>query len=392
MILCWITLAVLCILVRENEQIPQQQKKAFYMTYALIALAAFAERLGVYLDGRTELPVSLLRFVKACDYILTPMAGASFVEQMRVRQSRRNLMVGVLAFNTLFQLVSCFTGWMIVIDENHHYVHGPLYGIYVVCYLTIIALLVLEFIDFGKSYHRQNRESLYGIMVLMLVGILMQELLGAGTHRTVYLAMTMSAALMLIHGIEFSQMTVEERLAQQYKQMMTDPLTGMMNRRAFEKQKLLYETGGELPPSLVVVMLDINGLKETNDRFGHEAGDELIWGASECIKTAFGERGSCYRIGGDEFVVLSDANEEEMKWILQILALQQSLWSGENVKVLSMSVGCARAGDYPGLNFEKLIFEADQKMYSEKSRYYQASGHDRRRADRAEPPQKRSDR
>ena len=50
--------------------------------------------------------------------------------------------------------------------------------------------------------------------------------------------------------------------------------------------------------------VDINGLKEVNDTFGHEAGDQLIIGAANCIERAFGDYGKVFRTGGDEFIVL----------------------------------------------------------------------------------------
>ena len=50
-------------------------------------------------------------------------------------------------------------------------------------------------------------------------------------------------------------------------------------------------------------MMDLNGLKAANDNIGHEAGDELIIGASKCMDNAFSGLGRTYRVGGDEFAV-----------------------------------------------------------------------------------------
>ena len=378
-ILCWMTLAILGILVHENPQIDSDTKKAFCRTFILIALAALAERLGVMLENLIEMPVWMLRLVKCFDYILTPIAGGSFIAMMPVRRERRVLLRGILGFNIVFQIISLYTNWMIVIDGNHRYSHGSLYWVYILCYLVVIILIVLEFFEYGRSFRRQNRKSLFGIMLLMLTGIAMQELLGSDTHRTVYLAMTVSAALMLMQYTEFTQMKTEDLIHRQYKQITTDSLTGLLNRQAYTKAKIEYDSLGRLPESLVVMMIDINGLKETNDRLGHDAGDELICGAAECIRSSIGSRGECYRVGGDEFVVFSDMTKEEMDRILQILNLKISLWSGENGNELSLAIGHARAGDHPGLGIDKLVFEADQAMYDAKEKYYLEKGHDRRR-------------
>ena len=53
------------------------------------------------------------------------------------------------------------------------------------------------------------------------------------------------------------------------------------------------------------MMMDVNGLKKTNDIFGHIVGDELLIGSAECIIKAFGAYGRCFRAGGDEFIVIA---------------------------------------------------------------------------------------
>ena len=92
----------------------------------------------------------------------------------------------------------------------------------------------------------------------------------------------------------------------------TDPLTGLENRLSFDN--LLKKIEADLNPmsEWVMLMIDVNGLKYTNDPFGHLAGDALIVAAAQTISSAFGASGHCFRIGGDEFVVLVDANLEKM--------------------------------------------------------------------------------
>ncbi|MBR5705734.1 MAG: diguanylate cyclase, partial [Deltaproteobacteria bacterium] len=65
------------------------------------------------------------------------------------------------------------------------------------------------------------------------------------------------------------------------------------------------DSEGAPPEDLAVFSIDVNGLKTVNDSLGHDAGDELIRGAADCISAAFGQTGKCYRTGGDEFVVLA---------------------------------------------------------------------------------------
>lgn len=86
---------------------------------------------------------------------------------------------------------------------------------------------------------------------------------------------------------------------------MTDELTGCYNRRAYEEDLLKCDN-----KEYIYVSMDVNGLKTVNDTFGHEAWDELIKGASNCMCKIFGSYGKVYRTGGDEFAaVLCDCGE-----------------------------------------------------------------------------------
>ena len=83
-----------------------------------------------------------------------------------------------------------------------------------------------------------------------------------------------------------------------------DSLTGLENRYAFDA-KLSGIMEKDLKDSnWILIMMDVNGLKYVNDTYGHDAGDELIRSAAKVIKESYGKEGDCYRIGGDEFIVL----------------------------------------------------------------------------------------
>ncbi|WP_312641166.1 HD domain-containing phosphohydrolase [Hydrogenoanaerobacterium sp.] len=81
-----------------------------------------------------------------------------------------------------------------------------------------------------------------------------------------------------------------------------DPLTGLYNRHFFEEELKRLDTKHYLPLSLA--MFDVNGLKLTNDAFGHQMGDKLLQIVAETIKNSCREDDILSRIGGDEFVVL----------------------------------------------------------------------------------------
>jgi diguanylate cyclase (GGDEF)-like protein len=86
-----------------------------------------------------------------------------------------------------------------------------------------------------------------------------------------------------------------------------DPLTGLLNRRAIDEHAhRIFETESGLRREVAVVAVDINGLKQTNDRFGHQAGDLLIQSVARRLQRAFAAlpQSVVARVGGDEFTVL----------------------------------------------------------------------------------------
>ena len=375
--LCWMSLGVLGLLVYENDRIRKRDKRLLYLTYLLIAASALAEFCGVALDGKETFPRSVLLIVKCMDYILTPMAGGALILQMHLKNRWNSVMMGLLALNTVLQLISsAIGGWMAAIDARNHYTHGPLYPLYMGLCLAIILIVIAQFIIYGRSFRRQNRASLYATMLLIVIGIAIQELSDA---RTSYTALTIGAALLFIHYTEFVSQKMDDHLRTQQLQLDTDVLTGVYSRRAYSQALRDYDAAGPLPVGFAAFTVDINGLKEVNDSLGHEAGDELIRGAEECIGRSFDAGACCYRTGGDEFVVLTTVDREEAANTLRRLEQETSRWHGNTVNSLRVAAGYALAADHEGQSAEMLVKESDKAMYEAKAAYYRNSGKERRR-------------
>lgn len=152
-----------------------------------------------------------------------------------------------------------------------------------------------------------------------------------------------------------------------------DQLTGLQNRRAYSEKVEQLELG--MPATCCVISADINGLKLTNDTYGHSAGDELIMGAAACLSTSFEDVGEVYRLGGDEFCVIALESfdvEEHLRQMEQMAAD----WKGQIVEGVSISYGVATAQDGPDI--DAVLRVADQKMYEYKRNYYTVAGRDRR--------------
>lgn len=375
--LTWLALGVLSVLIRENDRLPKEEKRFFYLTYALIALAAFSEWLATRLAGSSA-PGWAVRAAKCADYILTPAAAGSIVGHFRGHLARKKLLLALLSMNAALQLVSVFTGWMVIIDDQNRCAPGPLHGIYVAFYLLVSFAAAFEFFRYGRKFRRQNRLSLYAILAFAAAGVILQEAVG---NQTAYICLTMGMSMLFIHYSEFSQLAADDHAREQERLLTRDALTGVLNRYAYEKAIAELDAEDDLPRELTVFSIDVNGLKLVNDTLGHEAGDELIRGAARCIEAALGEWGKCYRTGGDEFVVLALMDQRQIQGALLHLTAEAYSWHGEKAKALYLAVGCAAAASlYRDYSVERLVSMADRAMYREKDAYYRETGAKRRGA------------
>lgn len=155
----------------------------------------------------------------------------------------------------------------------------------------------------------------------------------------------------------------------------TDGLTGLKNRLAFDE--LLKEIENEKihNKDWAMLMIDLNGLKATNDQYGHEAGDELIKGTATVISDIYADKGECFRIGGDEFVVIIDASEEQMLEYRNKLKARMDEYNRVETYKLSMAVGESRLNNPDGVrgSISDWKMNADMDMYREKDGFHKAT-------------------
>ena len=377
-IMSLIALAVLCLLVRDNNRLSSVDKRLLYVTCGLIAVSALAEWCGVQLNGNEEVPAWVLLVIKCADYILTPLAGGALAMLVRKRSSWHIAILALVAANTVYQIIAIFFGWIVTVDAQHHYHHGPLYIAYLLVCLAIIILMILSVLFYSRSFSRQNRRSLYAVMAMVVAGIVIQELI-PGNARTAYIGLTLGAAMMYIHFTEYNAMELDEQIVEQQIQIDRDELTRVYNRHRYASVLAECNKIGRLPEDMVAFVIDINGLKEVNDTKGHDKGDLLIRGAAQCIEETLTGDGYCFRTGGDEFVVLTRLPAEAFPGALEALKTAANQWKCEDLEGLKLAIGFAFARDYENCTAEELIKEADFAMYDAKADYYAQTGKERRK-------------
>jgi diguanylate cyclase (GGDEF)-like protein len=145
----------------------------------------------------------------------------------------------------------------------------------------------------------------------------------------------------------------------------TDPMTGLGNRYAFDQMVCERGVDGLRPDEedCLLVMIDLDGLKQVNDRHGHHRGDELIRAVGRALRGVEGEGARCYRLGGDEFAILA-ACAQQVRLVGQLQRIDGELRaSGFERTGISFGLVPWARDDDPS----DLLRQADQAMYSHKA-------------------------
>lgn len=165
----------------------------------------------------------------------------------------------------------------------------------------------------------------------------------------------------------FFQSLLERKRREDYLQRIgfTDDMTGALNKNAFIRDTMLGNAEGL--SSAGGFFVDINGLKQTNDTYGHEAGDRLILQAYLVIRYVVGDF-PIYRLGGDEFAVLcKNISRQKMEELRQRMHEELDGRNGCHAAVGSCFL------ENPG-DLGAVITEADKRMYRDKKAYYKKTG------------------
>jgi diguanylate cyclase (GGDEF)-like protein len=152
----------------------------------------------------------------------------------------------------------------------------------------------------------------------------------------------------------------------------TDPLTGLANRRLLDK-RLREELArvGRYKHPLALMLLDLDGLKNVNDRRGHDAGDNAIRAVARTLQKTCRSTDLAARLGGDEFAVLApDITELEARTLAERIRRSLSMeasWVAVNLPPLTLSIGIADSGSIEQLHPDRLYSAADRALYIAKS-------------------------
>jgi diguanylate cyclase (GGDEF)-like protein len=192
----------------------------------------------------------------------------------------------------------------------------------------------------------------------------------AVTEPLAILSVLPLASLLHVLGVE-RRKSIDETLVlgraveDASREARSDPLTGIGNRLAWEEAidaaRSRLARSGE-PVSILLV--DLDRLKETNDRYGHDAGDRLIRGLAAALAHVVPETATLARIGGDEFATLAMIDEAGCDDLVRTLRVTLARLDVGGVAI-SASVGAA--GCPPCASLDEALRLADERLYVNKA-------------------------
>ena len=230
--------------------------------------------------------------------------------------------------------------------------------------VAVILLLTLGVASFAFPALLSREQSTYSFYLNQSVRALVGLVLLFSVY-VVYQRNLISKLRSELTGQMNSLAKVESLASEVYKLAALDQLTGIYNRRSGE-QRLAQEISRAERHGrpLTILLMDIDALKQVNDKYGHAAGDTALKGFADRLQRAIRGSDLAVRLGGDEFMaLLPECRVEEVRHVLGRIEGFEFVCNDEKIQ-LQFSRGWT---DYkPGESPQELLHRADQLLYADK--------------------------
>lgn len=337
--LTFFSMLIMILMVQYNDLLEGKKKWELTLAFVFVIIAAAAEWISNYINGRLESWRIIHILSKATDHTLAPVISMIFTGIMTNEKTAKKLLIP-LVIHGILEFASGWLGFIYIIDAQNVYHHGPAYGIYVAFYLFCTAYFLLAAWRFGNRYQTGNRVILELILAFLVTG-LFSSMIWSGI-RVSYICLAIDAIVVYIY----------------YAQILekTDSLTGLLNRRSYEVHIR------NLRKPCMILFFDVDDFKSSNDRYGHPFGDLCLERVGYAILKVYGGRGNCYRIGGDEFCVILDKETDSVQELNHVFMERLGKEREKENRIPFVSVGYVFF-DPEKNDIESAICEADKEMY-----------------------------
>ena len=327
--------------VSKSWTLTKKKKTLFHYLFSTIALAAFCEWFGIYLQGTGTNTRPLHIIVKAIELSVAPMIG--FLIAWLIEEQKPRFVFILIGLHAVAECLSGVFGYIYTIDADNVYRHGEFYWIYMVMYLLSCIYAVSVIIRNVKKYQYGGIAYFMGILIFMVGGIVIQLI--DSTLKVDYVVLALTTIMLYVFTLEMIQ--------------QTDQLTELINRRGYEN----YISHIDEP--CIILFFDIDRFKEANDRYGHTFGDACIAQTGKLIKKIYAKYGKCFRFGGDEFCAVLRDNPAQLESLNARFMEAMEQQRQKEKRFPTVSIGYAYYDPENG-DIIKTLEEADKKMYEYK--------------------------
>ncbi len=351
--------AVLLLAYRSLDRKDNLNSK-FLSTCFIILIGVMFETITCIINRRPEqwlIPFSTLMHI--CLFAVAPVMSYVWYifvyiwvkPGVNLSRKKHILLLLPILVNFFITVLSPMKGWVFYITESNVYQRGSLfYASSVIIYSYLFYSLVLLFKQRKKIIKQE-------FIPLSIFGIL--PMLGGLAQSLFY------GVLLMWSSCAFSLVIVYNFLQQ--RMVNLDTLTGAWTRGSFQyyiSQRIKQNGNG----GFGTIVIDLDGLKQINDEYGHLEGDQAITKAVQLVKSTLNQSSVVARLGGDEFVVILDcpSREDLNQTVMKIKsAFSQYNRTSDKRYKLEFSIG---ADIYNGnfSSFEQFLHHVDTLMYDNK--------------------------
>ena len=356
------------ILSKLNRNDKQTATTAFRRTAAAVLVIMVVDTSWLLVDGHPSPTLIVVNYaVNVLYQILSCLIAYLWVWYVRcklnreVSASRRHavLLALPLALESLLCLSSPWTHWTFLITDQNVYQRGPLALLrFVLVCVYFVGASVRALVYARKETDREKRAGAISLALFVVLPL-------AGGFASIY-----SAYLPTIWPLSaVSLLMVYLNLLN--RQISTDSLTGLNNRRQFDDFLRAQMEGQRREGMLSLMLIDIDDFKQINDTYGHAVGDDALYNAASIMKRVCG-KGNAFlaRYGGDEFAIVFEAmrSDDAAKLRDELeCAFVEFNKQRPGRYVLKFSLGAATL--LPGMSAPlELIRLADARLYEDKAR------------------------
>ena len=339
-----IVLTGLSIVLPSDIHLERRMVRQIALTNALVIIYSVTSYIESVLGNRVEYHPARA-WLSAFNYSMLTVILVS-VTMILYPRHKKYLFIPC-AVNMLFSFISIPTGIVFRFGESNNFGRGPL-G-YLPFIINALYLAYLCFMIF-KNQRWQKEELIQPLFMSVIAVTCLIMPITFPEQSEHWLEMTIAVELLLYYVFLLQRFT------------MRDSLTGLLNRQCYYADLEKYKDSIS-----ALITIDMNGLKRTNDNYGHTEGDKALKTIAASFISAAGRKNHIYRIGGDEFIILCiGADEETVKNMIKHI--------GQELEKTPYSVSTGYAMNESGLSADELYHRADVMLYEDKRKYYLSEG------------------